>query len=111
LILRLENLKRLLGGTWDKLVREGFKVRQAQQMLDIEANPPVKDFLPLRYRTLAVSAYNQDELSEEQLAKYLRTDRVRARLMVDEISHLTVAGKEGEFGNFQFDLAESVVGR
>ncbi|MBL8190839.1 MAG: ImmA/IrrE family metallo-endopeptidase [Acidobacteria bacterium] len=108
LILRLENLKRLLSGTWDKLEREGFKVRQAQQMLDIEANPAVKDFLPLRYKALAVSAYNQDELSEEQLAKYLRTDRVHARLIVDEISHLSVAGKEGEFGNLQFDLAESV---
>jgi len=111
LILRLENLKRLPSGTWDDLERKGFKVRQAQQMLDIEANPPIKDFLPLRYKALAVSAYNQDELSEEQLAKYLRTDRVHARLIVDEISHLAVAEKEGEFGNLQLDLAESVVGR
>ena len=111
LVLRLENLKRLQSGQWDKWEREGFKVRQAQQMLDIEANPPVKDSLPLRYKTLAVSAYNKGELSEEQLAKYLRTDRVRARLIVDEINNLAVTEREGEFENLQLDLAESLVGR
>jgi Zn-dependent peptidase ImmA (M78 family)/DNA-binding XRE family transcriptional regulator len=111
LVLRLENLKRLLSGTWDKWEREGFKVRQAQQILGIEANPPVKDSLPLRYKTLAVSAYNNGELSEEQLAKYLRTDRVRARLIVDEINNLAVAEREGEFENLQLDLAETLVGR
>jgi len=111
LILRLENLRRLPSGKWDKLEREGFKVRRAQQMLGIEASPPVKDSLPLRYKTLAVSAYNQEELSEGQLAKYLRTDRVRARLIVDEINNLAVAEKEGEFGNLQLDLAESLGGR
>jgi len=111
LILRLENLKRLPGGTWDKLEREGFKVRQAQQILGIEANPPIKDSLPLRYKALAVSAYNQEELSEGQLAKYLRANRVRSRLIADEINHLAIAEREGEFGNLQLDLAESLVGR
>jgi Zn-dependent peptidase ImmA (M78 family)/transcriptional regulator with XRE-family HTH domain len=111
LILRLENLRRLPSGTWDKLGRDGFKVRQAQQMLGIEANPPVKDALPLRYKTLAVSAYNQGELSEGQLAKILRTDRVRARLIVDEINHRTIAEKEGEFSHLQLDLAGVFSGR
>jgi Zn-dependent peptidase ImmA (M78 family)/transcriptional regulator with XRE-family HTH domain len=111
LILRLETLKRLPTATWDKLEREGFKVRQAQQVLGIEANSPVKDSLPLRYKTLAVSAYNAEALTEGQLAKFLRTDRVRTRLIADEINHLAIAEKEGEFGNLQLDLAESLVGR
>jgi len=101
----------LPGGTWDKLVRDGFKVRQAQQMLGIEANPPLKDALPLRYKTLAVSAYNQGELTEEQLMKYLRTSRVQARLIVEEISQRMVAEIEGEFGNLDFDLAGVFSGR
>ncbi len=111
LILRLENLRRLSIGTWDDLERKGFKVRQAQQMPGIEANPPLKDALPLRYKVLAVSAYKQGELSEGQLAKYLRTDRVHARSIVDEVSHRASAEKEGEFGDLQLDLAESVGGR
>jgi Zn-dependent peptidase ImmA (M78 family)/DNA-binding XRE family transcriptional regulator len=111
LILRLENLKRLPGGTWDKLVRDGFKVRQAQQMLGIEANPPFKESLPLRYKTLAVSAYNQGELTEEQLMKYLRTNRVQARSIVEEINQRIVAEVEGEFRNLALDLAGVFSGR
>ncbi|MDX2032595.1 MAG: XRE family transcriptional regulator [Blastocatellia bacterium] len=111
LILRLENMRRLPSGTWDRLIREGFKVRQAQEMLGLEATSPVIYSLPLRYKMLAVSAYNLEELSEGQLARYLRVDRVRARLIVDEINHLSMAEKEGEFENMQLDLTEAVVGR
>lgn len=111
LILRLENLKRLPAGTWDDLERKGFKVRQAQQLLAIEANPPLQHALPLRYKMLAISAYDQGEISEEQLSKYLRTDRVQARIIVDEIAHQLVAEKEGEFGDLQLDLAEAFIGR
>ncbi len=111
LILRLENLRRLPSGTWDKLERDGFKVRKAQQTLDIEANPPVKDALPLRYKVLAVRAYNREELSEGQLARYLRTDRVQARLIVDEINRGTIAEKEGVFSNLPLDLEECLNGR
>jgi len=110
LILRLENLKRISSGTWDKLEREGFKVRQAQQMLNIEAIPPVKDSLPQRYKRLAISAYDKERLSEGQLAKYLRTDRVRARLIADDVN-LAVSEREGEFRDLQLDLAELVAGR
>ncbi len=111
MFLRLENLRRLPSGTWDKLVREGFKVRQAQQVLGIDANPPIKDALPLRYKMLAVSAYEREEISEGQLAKFLRTDRVQARRIVDEIGHRTIAEREGEFGNLQLDLAAVIGGR
>ncbi|MEW6208650.1 MAG: XRE family transcriptional regulator [Acidobacteriota bacterium] len=111
LILRLENLRRLPSGTWDKLERDGFKVRKAQQSLEIEANPPVKDALPLRYKMLAVWAYNAEELSEGQLARYLRADRVQARLTVDEINRGTIAEKEGEFSNLPLNLEECLDGR
>lgn len=111
MFLRLENLRRLPSGTWDKLARDGFKVRQAQQILGIDATPPVKDALPLRYKMLAVSAYEQEEISEGQLAKFLRTDRVQARRIVDEISHRTIAEKEGEFSNLRLDLAAVIAGR
>lgn len=111
LILRLENLRRLPSGTWEGLERGGFKVRQAQQTLGIEANPPLKDALPLRYKTLAVSAYNQGELSEEQLMKYLRANRVQARLIVEEINQRMITEREGVFTNLELDLAETLSGR
>jgi hypothetical protein len=101
----------LPSGAWDKLERDGFKVRKAQQSLDIEANPPVKDALPLRYKMLAVWAYNAEELSEGQLARYLRADRVQARLTVDEINRGTISEKGGEFSNLPLNLEERLNGR
>lgn len=110
LVLRLENLRRFPSGTWEKLIAEGFKPRQAQQLLGINANPPVKDALPRRYVNLAVSAYKKCELSEGQLAKFLRTDRVTARLMVDEVS-LEYQEGENDFVTVDIDLAHEIAGR
>jgi Zn-dependent peptidase ImmA (M78 family)/transcriptional regulator with XRE-family HTH domain len=111
LILRLEELRRLATGTWEKLVVEGFKVREAQQLLGIDANPPVKDTLPLRYKTLAVHAYNEGMLSEGQLARMLRTDRVSARIFVEEVTHRINTERDGQFTDLQLDLALPLAGR
>lgn len=85
LIFRLENLRLLKSGTWDVLKKRGFKVREAQEMLKITSKIGSNDIeLPYRYRMLAVQAFNNDDISEGQLAKFLRTDRVSAREIVDE---------------------------
>jgi hypothetical protein len=42
--------------------------------------------LPFRYRTLALIAYDRlEELTEAELAHFLRTDRVGARLELDAL--------------------------
>ena len=105
LILRLESLKRLPRGTWDTLVSNGFKVREAQKILGIEANPPVVDSLPIRYRSLAVSAYNEGELSEGELMQFLRISRVQSRMLVEEMSEQTIEENEGEFSRLPLDFA------
>jgi Zn-dependent peptidase ImmA (M78 family)/DNA-binding XRE family transcriptional regulator len=111
LILRLEEMRRLQSGTWDGLVTQGFKVREAQRLLGIDANPPVIDMLPMRYKTLAVRAYNEGQLSEGQLAKMLRTDRVSARVLVDEVNSRINTENEGEFKNLPLDLASPLGGK
>lgn len=111
MILRLEELRRLPIGTWMRLSKQGFKVREAQQELGIDANLPVTDFLPQRYKTLAVLAYNKEKISEGQLAKMLRTDRVSARATVEEIDDVINAEKGGEFSNLPLDLALTLDGR
>ncbi|HEX9971563.1 MAG TPA: hypothetical protein VGD14_05795, partial [bacterium] len=48
--------------------------------------------LPYRYRALAVQAYETGDISEGQLARLLRTDRVRARELVEQfISRYTIS--------------------
>lgn len=110
MILRLEELRRLASGTWMRLSKRGFKVRKAQRELGIEANPPVADLLPQRYKTLAVLAYNKGEISEGQLAKMLRTDRISARATVGEINDVINAERGGEFPNLPLDLALTLDG-
>ena len=57
LILRLEELRRLPTGTWERLRDEGFKVQHAQALLGIDANPSLTETLPQRYVDLAIAAF------------------------------------------------------
>jgi Zn-dependent peptidase ImmA (M78 family)/transcriptional regulator with XRE-family HTH domain len=111
LTIRLEKLRRFPTGTWDKLAAEGFKPRQAQQLLGIDANPPLKDALPRRYVNLAVMAYEDGHLSEGQLSKLLRVDRVTARMLVEELTHRFNKEVESGYASFELDLSQNIAGR
>jgi Zn-dependent peptidase ImmA (M78 family)/DNA-binding XRE family transcriptional regulator len=111
LVLRLEELRRLPSGTWERLEAEGFKVRSAQQRLGIDANPPIQHHLPRRYVDLAVLAYHQEKLSEGQLARMLRTDRVTARMKVEEAGQRFNAEENDTYKNLELNLAAPLGGR
>lgn len=112
LIIRLEKLRRMPTGTWDRLESEGFKPRRAQQLLGIDANPAEKYLLPRRYLNLAVMAYEKGLLSEGQLARFVRADHVSARVLVEEMSRRFNAEVEGGgYESFELDLAQTVPGR
>jgi Zn-dependent peptidase ImmA (M78 family)/DNA-binding XRE family transcriptional regulator len=112
LIIRLEKLRRMPTGTWDRLESEGFKPRRAQQLLGIDANPAEKYLLPRRYLNLAVMAYEKGLLSEGQFARFVRADRVSARVLVEESSRRFNAEVEGGgYESFELDLAQTVPGR
>ncbi len=110
LIIRLEKLRRFPTGTWDKLAAEGFKPRQAQQLLGIDANPPVLDALPRRYVNLAITAYEDGHLSEGQLAKLLRVDRVSARMMVEDLTHRFNKELDSGYASFELNLSQNIAG-
>jgi len=111
LILRLEELRRLPTGTWDRLKLEGFKVQHAQALLGIDANPSLPETLPQRYVDLAVAAYQTEQISEGQLAKYLRTGRLQARELVEELESRIHSEDDGTFSSFTPDLAQALGGR
>lgn len=110
LVIRLEKLKRFPSGTWDSLVASGFKPRQAQQILGISTDAPNEIELPKRYVSLAVSAYEKEEISEGQLAKFLRTDRVTARMLVEQVS-LGYREIDNQFLKMDVDLSRELIGR
>jgi Zn-dependent peptidase ImmA (M78 family) len=111
IILRLEELRRLPTGTWERLKDEGFKVQHAQALLGIDANPSLTETLPQRYVDLAIAAFQAGQISEGQLAKYLRTDRLHAREQLETFENRIHSEDDGSFNSFAPDLAQALGGR
>jgi Zn-dependent peptidase ImmA (M78 family)/transcriptional regulator with XRE-family HTH domain len=110
MVLRLEELRRLQSGTWAQLEIQGVEMHRAQQILGIDVNPPI-DRLPRRYQQLAVMAYEKEMLSEGQLAKMLRTDRVSARILVETMSQRFNTQREGSYEDIELNLAMPLSGK
>jgi Zn-dependent peptidase ImmA (M78 family)/DNA-binding XRE family transcriptional regulator len=105
LTLRLEDLRLVPSGTWDRLRDNDFQPRAAARLLGLELSEQAAAALPLHYRLLAVQLYADGEITEPQLARYLGTDIVGARLAYQE---LTETGDVSDDGSPQIvDLAEA----
>lgn len=103
---RLEALRLIKSGTWDRLQDTSFTVREAQALLELPAHRADDQPLPLRYRYLAAEAFDRDDLSEGQFARYLGTDRVEARRLATELAAGTTISDEGLIGTLSLDLGE-----
>jgi len=107
---RLEELKRLPAGTWDNLrEKRQFSPDQARSALGLvmEGQQPM---LPLRYRLLAQSAYDQRELlTEGQVAHKLRLDRISARLELEALRQIADNSEEDGFTPLELDPSEGLV--
>lgn len=108
MMLRLEELRLLPGGTWERLRDRGFKVREAQEQLGLTPHPHDDQPLPIRYQFLAVRAYQEGNLTEGELARLLRVDRVQARRMVQRLTHPLHLLEEGKTGTLSVDLVSSI---
>jgi Zn-dependent peptidase ImmA (M78 family)/DNA-binding XRE family transcriptional regulator len=86
---RLEEMRLLPTGVWDRLKTRGFKVREAQQQLNLGPIPARDDRLPRRYQYLAIDAFDQGLITEGRLARYLDVDRLEARRIADKLRQHT----------------------
>lgn len=102
--LRLEELGLLKTGAWDRLRLSGFRVREAQQLLHLTPHQSSDEMLPIHFRYLAAVAYEDGELSEGQLARFLRVDRLEARRIVDDLSMYQYMSDEGTVHTRTLDL-------
>jgi Zn-dependent peptidase ImmA (M78 family)/transcriptional regulator with XRE-family HTH domain len=107
---QLESLHLLPSGTWDRLRDSGFKVREAQTILELEPHPRANHLLPLRYQYLAVEAYQRGDLTEGQLARFLRVDRVEARRLVQALTNYHDVSESGKIANVSVNLAHNIGG-
>lgn len=82
---RLEELRRIPPGKWDQL-RGKHAIHPGKVSLSQNLGGATQPMLPLRYRLLAQNAYDHKEaLTEGQLARKLRTDRISARLELESM--------------------------
>lgn len=108
MMLRLEELRLLPGGAWERLRDRGFRVREAQKQLGLPPRDRADQPLPLRYRYLAVRALQEEKITEGQLARLLRVDRAEARHMVRALTNFPHVLGKGDVRNLSVDLAGGV---
>lgn len=82
--LRLEQLKLIADGSYAFLLERGFKPVAARKELALESYNDFDTPFPTRYLVLALRAFDEELISEGQLARFLRTDRVEARRLISE---------------------------
>jgi Zn-dependent peptidase ImmA (M78 family) len=102
---RLEDLRLVRSGTWDHLRQQGFRVHEARQILGLVPHQASTDALPARYQFLAIQAFMQESISEGQLARFLRTDRVSARRLVQQLTSVAEVAPDGVAATIEIDLS------
>jgi Zn-dependent peptidase ImmA (M78 family) len=94
--LRLEAMGLIPRGTREHLKESRFEARKATEVLGLPKHTVGDDPLSDRYQYLAVHAYERGELSEGQLAGFLRCDPVTARETVASYLTASEVSMEGE---------------
>jgi Zn-dependent peptidase ImmA (M78 family)/transcriptional regulator with XRE-family HTH domain len=93
--LRLEDLALIPEGTWDKLLDQRFRPREAAAQLGPQTLTKSPEGLPFHYRNLAIQLYSDGEITEGQLARYLHTDIVGARRLFHELTATCDVAEDG----------------
>lgn len=107
---RLEELRLLPLGTWDRLAAHGFRVREAQEMLHLTPHQEAERELPTRYLYLAAEAFERGDLSEGQFARFVRLDRLEARELALQLANGDLLDSDGTLTTLPLDLGESLAG-
>ncbi len=95
MLLRLEELGHVPGGTYEGLIASQLRVSDVVK--EVPSLPPRMEddpaLLPERYINLAVAAFDDTLISETELADYLHCDRLSARVIRDERTTQRLDGK------------------
>lgn len=110
LALRLERLGLIGKGWWESLDEAGLKPQALKRDLNLMQRSEPQEAYPERYKFLAVQALQQDLISEGQLAKFLRTDRVAARSIVEECLSQLGTTPQGDEQVFKWPFEKSMLG-
>lgn len=82
---RLQQLNRIPKNTYDHVMANGFRPIEAERSLGIERKNERLEPYPVRYIYLLSVLHRRGELSEGDVAAYLRTDRLTARELLEAV--------------------------
>jgi Zn-dependent peptidase ImmA (M78 family) len=82
---RLESLRLISLGTYERVRHEGLKVAEVQELVGILPPQPDTQPLPRGFLTLAISSFQSGAITEGLFARFLRLDRVEARRLAREL--------------------------
>jgi Zn-dependent peptidase ImmA (M78 family)/plasmid maintenance system antidote protein VapI len=103
---RLEEMRLLPTGIWENLKSHGVKVGEAQQQLKLGPIPACDEKFPRRYQYLAIDAFDQELITEGQLAHFLDVDRFEARQIAEKLRrHVSDVTDNSQI---QLDLTQTI---
>ncbi|HLZ09064.1 MAG TPA: hypothetical protein VKT80_10780, partial [Chloroflexota bacterium] len=108
LVRHLEALRLLPFGTYQDLIDRGFRVREAERLLELPTDPTSSEQVPLRYQLLAAEAYQQEQITEGQFARFVRLDRLAARDLYLTLQQYLDLSEDGDLNQFGLDLGEPI---
>ena len=86
--LRLESLKLVPVGLYERLKDKKIKPSEIEKELGIQKENKVENKFPRLYLRLAIQAYYDALISEGQFSKYLALDRMDARIFLEQNKEL-----------------------
>jgi Zn-dependent peptidase ImmA (M78 family)/transcriptional regulator with XRE-family HTH domain len=107
--LRLEQLGLAPRGTWQSLKESGLSPQTAANLLGLPSHAEPDRPYPDRYLYLAVQAFEQERISQGQLARFLRCDPVTARELVAQCLTKTHIEDDGQERTLQMEFRRSLL--
>lgn len=107
--LRLESLGLLRQGTWELQKEKGLPIREAERHLGLASDASPEPAYPERYKFLAVHAHERGELTEKEVANYLRCDIWEARRVIREAMLSVEVDAEGKSHPVEADFEQSLL--
>ncbi len=107
--LRLEDLGLIPSGSWNYIDASKVKVGRVAEGLGLPAHPVHDEPYPEHYAFLAAHAWDQEEITETELADFLGCHRVEARAVAAR--YLAPPDIDGEGGSTRLEFRRSLLTR
>src|SRR5690606_15747171 len=108
--IRMEALKLIPAGSWNEISEARIPARELRAEIGITSDfeLDLTDDYPQRYKLLAVQAFENEKITEGQLARLLRCSRIQAREIVGECLK-TSADSDGSQTMVSLSLSHSLL--